>query len=222
MNFNIFIPQIFYDLIGRLIPGFIILVLACILLIPLGTLEKYILQEHFPATFFFFIVLLFSYFIGAVLGGLWFGYLDKKNDKKIRSDHNLAKLLEIMSFKYDVIQYYRPDIGARLAKLRSERHFCGVIQFGSWFLLPLVIINFIAYCNQNGLTCPGLLLLFLFIVIILLSFFGAKYFGEHVESRSLRLMENNFKIICMENDIGKDIQEMCDKKPKKRKSSNKG
>lgn len=80
MNFDVLIPQIWYDFIGRVIPGTYMLG-YCYLAIN-GYLGEEILN---PSFFGVFVILVLAYLTGALMGGIWFKLEDKcrKDSPKI-------------------------------------------------------------------------------------------------------------------------------------------
>lgn len=204
MNFNIFVPQIFYDIIGRFIPGFTILFFTLLLFTPP---DQFSLLNNFPVLSLLLVIII-SYCTGALLGGIWFKLLDIKFIKKILTDrYKVDSKTEKMSkenvqystsYMYDFIQYYSPQAGARLAKLRGEQHFCGVIIIGSFLLLLIIIIKTFLFFEYDyhflKINNPQIYL-FIFIPFLVLVITGAACFYTHLADRLFQLLINNWNII---------------------------
>ncbi|MCK4766621.1 MAG: hypothetical protein KAW12_30795 [Candidatus Aminicenantes bacterium] len=153
MNLSSSIPQLFYDLIARVIPGAILLGLTFYILE--GSKK---LVDGFKAgcslSFSSILGILFlSYVVGTLLGGVWFLILDSKLFKskgkniediitdqiktnKVYIDTNKLKTPET-SFIYEYIKIFNPPAGARIAKLKAERDMCGILIIGT---VPLIIL----------------------------------------------------------------------------------
>ena len=163
MKINVFIPQLFYDIIGRFIPGFVLLCMSILVVIPYDDISGIIEKIKLPNSLIAFSFFLLSYTVGTVLGGIWFW---AKHIKSLRSRIRKArkkfpksfvrnsiftwfKIVKYkkekkipVAYKYDLIQQFLPQAGARMAKLRAEQHFCGVILIGSVILLFLYIYTY--------------------------------------------------------------------------------
>ncbi len=78
MNFGNWIPHLFYDLIGRIIPGSILLFLAYFVLQPSSidgnwaSLKGFLLDEHLNGAIVVMGAIAFSYIIGILLGGVMY------------------------------------------------------------------------------------------------------------------------------------------------------
>jgi len=194
------IPQVFYDLIGRIIPGCLLLMIVCLIF-----LEPSTLRELFSATtvtttsgavtsvstfaisasVLFFTGFVASYMLGALLGGiaeaanphLW---KRKKAQLTNKSEND-------MSYVYDYIHFHRPDIGARIVKLSAERHMCRVILVGSILLIigypiasPLTFMEVRLGVIECGLGLMG---------------FSAICLYRHLSYRSYESMRNHWRLI---------------------------
>jgi hypothetical protein len=158
MNVSLWVPQLFYDVIGRLIPG---VILALWWLTPFAVANHGFTawRERVTSTVFagypvvvFLVGVIAAYFIAAVLGAMWRlldshvanGRLEFRWFKRGYDDAcsrlQAANLVahgfypaDLVAFMYDAIQLRFPKAGARLAKLRAEQHQGGAFVFG--FLL---------------------------------------------------------------------------------------
>lgn len=170
------IPQVFYDLYARVIPG--ALLLASTILVFFEP-EKAInilftpVEGKLFAVGFFLLWLLISYFCGFVinqLSELTIGVLTKKRDKVVEKNKQAKCLLEhngllrslgqpVLTIKAEELpQAYRmrehirhvaPDEAARLLKVRAEWRMCQVLFLG--FIL-LMIPNTIFLIMQYGIS----------------------------------------------------------------------
>jgi hypothetical protein len=194
------IPQVFYDLIGRIIPGCLLLIIAC-LIFP----EPSTLRELFSATtltttsgsttsvstfdistsVLFFAGFVASYMLGALLGGI--AEVTNPDVWKRNKAQLTTKRENDTSYVYDYIQFQRPDIGARIAKLSAERHMCRVVLVGSIILIigypiasPLTFSDTLFWVIECGLGLMG---------------FSALCLYRHLSYRSYESMRNNWRLI---------------------------
>jgi hypothetical protein len=187
MNFDILIPQIWYDFIGRIIPGTYILS-YCYLAI-----NKHLGQEILKPSFFMvFIALVFSYLVGALIGGLWY-YFEKELRRLIKDDLSkfeetseqelmnagvqtteVIKILtqdkkQMIPFIYDLIQVKLPKMGARISKLRAEQLLCGALFIS---FIPLCILSKIIFIGDFHLiSFLDIALPIIALIIAVLAFF---------------------------------------------------
>lgn len=235
------IPQVFYDLIGRIVPGAFLLFIGFLLIN--GEDWKQRISDLYGELKISYSLsdtlgLLFSYMIGILLGGI--GYfleriIRRRKEyiriifggighcaKKISSDwkrHNRISFKRIGNFKkrifckkkeeigtqdrdsilavkkpninsisyiYDVIQYYEPAAGARLAKLIAERNMCRVLMVGS-------ILLEIWHVLKDKVFLDYWLCFFVF------CFLSSYLFYTHLISRSRALVRNYRDIFAREN-----------------------
>jgi hypothetical protein len=153
------IPQLFYDLIGRVIPG-----VAILMALPLMFEESAELEDLTALAFpdpsipSLIVSVLVAYLIGALLGALS-GFFLFKEWRKAPDTVTDAGLLNIShgtikkSFMYDAIQLHDPVAGARLAKLAAEQHMCRVliIGFAALGILHITVLFFGPATNHGWL-----------------------------------------------------------------------
>jgi hypothetical protein len=145
------IPQLFYDLIGRVIPGAAVLASGRILLLEPGTVTDLLpaaLTQQGPWLAAAYGIVS-AYLTGTLLGAFGFyiwGKEWKQSPPKLHpteppklDDYELLK-----SYAYDAIQLHDPSAGARLGKLAAERHLCRVLVVG-YPVLGLVHIIMLAF-----------------------------------------------------------------------------
>jgi len=158
MNISILIPQLFYDLIGRMVPGAALF--GCAFFIYQGPREaiRHLMtwssgpqEVNIPTVLILLGNLLLSYVLGALLGGLWFFasplFLDR--NKALTFQDQFEKIPKLIverigverteyyggtAFMYDYIQIRCPNAGSRIAKLRAEQHMSGVLIVGAVML----------------------------------------------------------------------------------------
>jgi hypothetical protein len=194
------VPQLFYDLIGRIIPGGLLLIIALIIFqdslnikqIFVSTTTTTVVTDTTTETTvgispsaLFLIATVVAYSLGALFGGIA-SITNRAFWRKNRSDITGKQDIDI-SYIYDYIQFHRPDIGSRLAKLSAERHMCRVIIVGMVILFIFYTVAAPAPYSSASfwITEFGLLLL------------GVSAFclHRHITTRSTELMSNNWRLI---------------------------
>ena len=127
-NIGSWVPQLFYDLIARVVPGFGICVsfLLFFEILNLNTInyKKIFLSENFPTTFIILAGISISYICGFIFRGIYcliFSIADIATD--VKDEYVLY---------YDRIKLENEPAGSRLSKLRAEIHMCTVLETG-WF-----------------------------------------------------------------------------------------
>jgi len=196
-NIASFIPQVFYDVIGRIIPGSILLTLSYLIFhgqsieqTKQGYIETVIFTQPQYLLIFDFIV--FSYFISTLLGGIWM-FVSRKGYKGLDLDtlqKNLEKLDNVypdVSFLYDAIQYIFPSVGSRLAKLSAERHSARVLTIGfSILFFAYIFTHYSSWKNLQFYLISGALILSAIFSFI---------FNLHIAVRSNYLMVNHWHFL---------------------------
>jgi len=167
------IPQLFYDIIGRIIPG--VVLLLCVFMVYYG--PENVAQlftslvgkkgQVLEVSFYLFLISgILSYIISNIAQGIRviFSKIYKKRDSKkwkqvrdeLRSDLEKAadnlglnkkiRVEDIPStgFIYDYIRLRSPNAGARIAKLRAECHMCSVFVTGMLGIAVWNLVNIIA------------------------------------------------------------------------------
>lgn len=200
------IPQVFYDLIGRMIPGCLLLMIACLIFPEPSTLREFfstttitttsgattsVSDFGISASVLFFAGFIASYVLGALLGGI--AEVANPHLWKREKTQLTNKRENDISYVYDYIHFHRPDIGARIAKLSAERHMCRVIFVGSIFLLlsypiaaPLPFSNLLFWGIECGLGIMG---------------FSAICLYRHIVYRSYESMRNHWRLIHEEQKV---------------------
>lgn len=156
MNFDVLIPQVWYDFIGRIVPGTYVLIYL-LLLRQISESDQTSLMSIIPAElkeFSFFVTfsaLTITYLIGSLTGAVWLWCGDRiptfdrrhlakvmtEEEKRLHSKGVISHIRFsdcLIPFIYDYIQLQLPKMGARIAKLRGEQHLCGTLFICSVFL----------------------------------------------------------------------------------------
>lgn len=167
------IPQLFYDIIGRIIPG--VVLLLCIFMVYYGPENAAKLftslvgkkGEVVEVSFYLFLISgILSYVISNIAQGIrvifskkykehnrekWKQVLDDLGSDLEKAADNLGlnkkiKVEDIPStgFIYDYIRLRSPSAGARIAKLRAECHMCSVFVTGMAGIAAWNLVNIIA------------------------------------------------------------------------------
>ena len=172
MGWNI-IPLMFSNLIGQILPGIIILILACFTIIGPNAAMKALLDQDIQSRIFSIgpavAILFVSQSIGMLFGQMWTSTIGKliwKAEKRIRkrkllerlSEHNcMLKALHCIELSASVddlpeafvmrdhLHLSAPKEAARLLKVRAERRLCHAIAFGA---ILIAIFN-LYFCIQT-------------------------------------------------------------------------
>jgi len=197
------IPQLFYDLIGRVTPGAAVTI--SLLALPLDDAKakaflKFVFVESgVPTAFIALLWLLVSYLVGTLLGALGFFVAEREWRVKpielsdtVPPDMTNENLRT--AYMYDAVQFHDPKAGARLAKLRAEKHMCRVLLVGfSVMVVAHVVINVRAVGSAAFWSVLG-------------AFAGtlvsAYLFHRHLDVRTTRFLYNQWHIL----GLGKKAQ----------------
>ncbi len=172
-----FIPQIAYDIIARIIPGFITIVIIFIpFSIPWDAFKS--LLKHGSLIFSFsgiVVILIISYSITIIISGyslllvrVYFGIrkLFGFNDENIFPD---------LHKKLGQIRIESPDTGYRIIKLRAEWHMAKSLIWG-WFLAIICCVYiYISYPQHKSLMLK-------IAIIYLLCMFGTEIFRRFLKA----------------------------------------
>jgi len=138
-NIGSWVPQLFYDLIARVTPGFFICVAFLIIFVTTDeqhakSINKYLsmttdfsLWKNFPTTLAIISGYAISYMTGFLVRGIYCIFLpdDDFNEEYIKY--------------YDEIKFADDKAGSRLSKLRAEIHMCTVLGTG-WIFAYLFFL----------------------------------------------------------------------------------
>lgn len=149
MKLDVLIPQVWYDFIGRIIPGTYVLAYLLWLheisgsdkLLFISKIPEELTEYGFGMTF---LALTIAYLIGTLIGAIWlsgvhkvFLFNRKYQTKVMTEEEDILYSKSVISVKlfsdnlipfiYDYIQLSLPKMGARIGKLRGEQHLCGTL-----------------------------------------------------------------------------------------------
>jgi hypothetical protein len=148
MQFSITIPQIFFDLIARVIPGSLFLIMLSYELSNTGIKSPF--SANLPSDLIFVTLLvligsLMSYLMGWVLQSFSFQSAEKKIEKEYESTLESQKVKLATREMYDLIRIKDEASGFRIAKRRAEAHMLECSRAGmfyvSWIAIGLVLLN---------------------------------------------------------------------------------
>lgn len=168
------IPQIFMDVLGRIVPGALVIMAGVIVVTGFEHSADVLLGRDGSALSFQALVVfaLFSYFVGFTLGQVWnmtvgrfiahrLETIQAECKEKCLLAHNKALVAlgkEPLSLEatqlpsafvlHDHLRLAAPDQASRLLKLRSECRLCHVIILG---FSALAVLN-LAYINFSSMT----------------------------------------------------------------------
>ena len=193
------VPQIYFDLIARIIPGGLALALLC--------LSFFGVNNSFSAIYIFFgkdlgfpsilaIILLIigmSYSYAICTWGLWYGLyggLRKILNKNIDQETFVTLKCNNVDFPdlYERIKKHDISAGNRLTKLKAEIHMTGTLITSGFLSLFLLSFKLIKEFNSESIY---------FIFIIIIAIIGLLFALRHFVSRARKIVENA-SVICSE------------------------
>jgi hypothetical protein len=189
------IPQVFYDVIARIIPGGLILIILYV--INKGGIDKTIISaksyfsgnDQIPSFLFFCFWVLLSYCVAIILWRQidWYYYFfEKKMFKKkgISAD-------KYVSYLYDYIKTKDSSAGARITKLSAEIHMTEVLSVGIFY--GLLYNTIIIICQINAAFCSFSFNFWneIFLVLFLIGSYSLRKFFQ---TRITRALHNYFII----------------------------
>ncbi len=181
-NIGMLVPQLFYDIIARLIPGVAVnTLLVFTVLGPKQSWDNVLIWLNKPSasypsiTIFIIVSAVFSYILAIVFSGLWF----------------LSSLFtnigdDDFSEKYDFIKLTNSAIGNRISKLRAENSMTKILIVG--FSLSLLI-------DLSKLFCPLDNSRMIFAVVLLLALAGSVGARAHFSRLLKRAIDNHAKLL---------------------------
>jgi len=206
MDFAQFIPQLFYDLIGRLVAG--LSLLGTVYLVWQQEILSYLIWtpgKDEPSWLFLSLVLLLAaYILALVLEGLWSlilqkwvgKYVDERAKVKARGQALKEFSVVLPTFDcehykfpgvpimYDILRLKDPNVGARLVKLRAEIQLCRTLALG-W---SIIMAFWLAYPGTKIGQLPGVLGLLTCVVAV-----SSEYWSRRV--RTYWSMYNHWLIL---------------------------
>jgi hypothetical protein len=176
------IPQLFFDLIARILPGPIIIISIFVPFIQdIKHIRNLINLISYNSNFLMVLLFLFSFYaISVILFGLWsltihFLSLFKKN----HSYNEITDAGFTFALKYDYIKCKAPVIGNRITKLKAEIHMIGSIAIA-------LIIGFIESIFRF-MNSPNL---YIYLVFYFISILGSIFSYNHFRKRVNRSIES--------------------------------
>lgn len=158
MKLGDWVPQIFYDLIGRVVPGAFLTLLGIGLFCKkeqIRTIVCYLFEEPgVPLSFILLGSILLFYIIGILLGGIGFAVAFREWEQYFNRPWFPVQLPDEknkytgLPYIYDAIQLRWPQVGARCAKLQAEAHMCRVLLIGFLSFLGVWIVSRFSYIGQ--------------------------------------------------------------------------
>jgi hypothetical protein len=154
MKVSIVIPQLFYDLISRILPG--ILFLSFIMIFMPNVFKQIIIINISGAKNFIdsigygVLITIYSYFLGWLFNSLSFIskedkiFNEKKGDNESITPTKIKERKTLSNKKYHWVRLNNLDAGFRIVKLRAEARMLEAVQF-SMILFVLIYLIYIIY-----------------------------------------------------------------------------
>ena len=190
------VPQISYDIIGRIIPGVIVIFSLVITILgptpALTQIDAWVIHPDPPLSGWAVVLLIIAgYALAVILAGM--GYIlkslfpsgKKKNqeaDKEYQPDLEHPSL----SLKYDTIRERSPKAGARIVKLSAEMSLGQVLAAG-WSICAIINVCFLI----ASFSLARLWLEVAFVVGIVAAF----SFRNHIVDQQKKSMKNHWLIL---------------------------
>ncbi|SRR6266545_729740 len=197
MDIGGWIPQIFYDLIGRVVPGAFLLLLCFVLFLdPVSAQAIAVFLFKKPGVPFTAILLsglTVAYVAGTLLGAvgftIWHREWTTRGLSKLKVEYPDADKSATtgVSLMYDYVLLREPAAGARVVKLRAEQHMCRALIVGMLILLPM-------YCWKNWPPWQSFQH-FATVVGLALIALVAHLFNVHLTLRSRSLLMNYWHLL---------------------------
>jgi hypothetical protein len=176
MKFSIVIPQIFYDVIARVLPGLLFIIILY-LAFPNEMIMKLEFIKSGQGNNFIdslgkgILLIIISYFLGWIFSSLI--YLPYEEDiRKKKEKENEKSLKE----KYQWIRLSHPAAGFRIVKLRAEARMLETSRTTVTFASVVVIIyelysNKFEICILNNISWVRIIIILLTAILICFSFY---------------------------------------------------
>lgn len=216
MKFSVTIPQLFYDLIARVIPGFLFYCVFKFLIFGLNINIPIILnnsQSNFASTIGTGVgVIVIFYFLGIILNSFVFMSFKEKIKVKysvdIKDKFNGQKLNDL----YQCIRLENEGAGFRLVKLRAEAKFVDILR-SSLFILLIVfsiysLLNFLHILDISNINIYDFVAKFLISVLIII---GLRIQEKKCWDRYYGNIVRIYPIICIKNDMVESLSQSTEK-----------
>lgn len=153
MNFSIIIPQVFYDLIARVFPGFLFLVLVLLsvpesaeYLSPLGLTGKGNFVDSLGQGVVYAVLCYF-------LGWLFLALTWRSRRDEIRRKYQKRKDSKSLNSKYQWIRLAHPPAGFRIVKLRAEARMFETARTAMIGVVVIAVVYVVAVLVFVGPPC---------------------------------------------------------------------
>jgi hypothetical protein len=191
------IPQVFYDLIARVVPGSVVVIMWYLTMLgpkkAINTLITISPKQNIISLWSFALLIMLAYVLGFILNELWdltFRKIKRKTSQERKSRHLKSSIAQYdrirKCFGKSELQFGHEDLPSlhtmhdhlrlrsdseayRLLKLRAERTLCEAL-FTGIFLLP--IVNVLFWYNGGNLLMLDRIALELVVIVALLTFWG--------------------------------------------------
>jgi hypothetical protein len=183
------VPQLFFDVIARLIPGFVIVWSFYPVLLAGGIIDDTIvtrLKGLLPDNdfFLFLISVIVFYVTSIVFYGLWSSLilsvcliLSKSfncDESKVHRFLEVLKAPPEFTLRHDYVKLHAPNAGNRITKLKAEIHMSGALTIAFAICLFISVIS----CVNNPQCLPDSLYLgFFFLIGTIGLFFSNRHFS---------------------------------------------
>jgi hypothetical protein len=191
------VPQVFYDLIGRFVPGGVVLAVAALLFIDLSVGAALpSLAERMTATSLILLAAGLAYALASVLGAIGFALVNWEWTTKpverisvdIPANPGARRLTRgQVAFLYDALRFHHPATGALLVKLRAEQHMSLVFMVGALILLLM--------CGLVDRPRSSPVSTVVAVPMLALLFGGSYLLYVHLAVRARRLLMNHWQIV---------------------------
>lgn len=138
------VPQLFYDIISRLVPGTVLILSFCVIYPEPAYMLSTIEPSGWNSVGCWMLFLMVAYVAAILLFGLWYGVtaifpgIGEREDEGVDVGKDKPIPRSVM---HDTIRIKEPIAGARLVKLRAEHHLSQVLIIG-WIVLAAANICF--------------------------------------------------------------------------------
>jgi hypothetical protein len=193
MNMAIAVPQLFYDLIARVFPGFLFLFVMWFLLnvstngelFSVGDIWSRLPDNFLGSLYFGIAYFIFSYYMGWILSILsniepFHRYGVDNKLSQYREESSANKVL--LKTKYQKIRLENENVGFRIVKLRAEAKMLEAPRTGMCLMAALMLLIFIYRCLYEHINIQQLLNQFhLFLAPLIIALIFQKSISSAVE-----------------------------------------
>lgn len=191
------IPQISYDILGRVIPG--VTVLFSWVAVVYGPervielLQGFLLNTYTLSIGVLLAVAVLAYVLANMLHSIWIWFRNRFGKKKESARKESVWDNPSEWFMYDAIRLVSPDVGARLVKLRAERRSAEVMIIG-WIIAALLNAWLLIAAFSGARLILELILVFLTFSAVIFRKNIKKGYEENMKNHWFLLM-NHAKVL---------------------------